>query len=97
MPVLPTAYSPIDSHEAEAQRQVKRDRQRDEQGTTSKSLRRISVQELVRVQHPKTGCWDQYAVVERVHQHGRTYLLRLNNGKTYFRNRLHLRPVEPLR
>ena len=60
---------------------TRRDGPKDEHGAKSKSLRRIAVQELVRVQHPKTGHWDQHAVVERVHQCGRAHLLRLDNGK----------------
>ena len=92
LPVHPQAYAPINTEEAELRRQLTRDRAKDHHDRTARSLPHLSVGSKVIVQNARTSLWDKYAIVVSSHQGGRSYLVRLPNGRLYYRNRLYLRP-----
>ena len=91
LPVLPQAYDPIDIQEAERRRQATRDRAKDHHDKTARSLPKLAIGSQVLIKNARTGYWDQYAIVVSSHQGGRSYLVRLSNGRLYYRNRVHLR------
>ena len=91
LPVLPQAYDPINVEEAERRRQATRDRAKDHHDKTARSLPRLAIGSQVLIQNARTGYWDQYATIVSSHQGGRSYQVRLPNGRLYYRNRLHLR------
>ena len=60
---------------------------------TGKKMSLFRVGDRVRVQNTKTLVWDKEAEVLEIHEAGRSYVLTLDNGKVFRRNRVYLRPL----
>ncbi len=57
----------------------------------AKELPELQVGDIVRVQHHVTKKWDLIAEVVEIKPRGRSYLVRSESGKLYWRNRRYLR------
>ncbi len=55
-------------------------------------LKELSVGDMVRVQHHMTKRWDLIGEVIEIRPRGRSYLIRSESGRLYWRNRRFLRP-----
>ena len=60
---------------------------------TGRDLKMFDVGDRVRVQNQKTKVWDKQAHVVSIHEEGRSYVLQLDDGRIFRRNRRFLRPL----
>jgi len=63
--------------------------------STAKPLSRLKCGEVIRVQDPRTQEWNQIGVVIDIHSRGRSYTIRTESGKIFWRNRRFLRRFYP--
>lgn len=80
--------------EEECERRVARRHQATKlrHNTRARELSIIPLRQTVRVQHPVNRRWFRTGIVEE-QPRPRQYVVRLTNGRTVRRNRIHLRPV----
>ena len=91
LPALPVAYERIDMTDAELSRQAVRDSVKDNHDKRTVSLPLASVGDKVVVQDPKSKLWNKFGSVEGIYRNGRTYLVKMENGNSYYRNRKFVR------
>ena len=59
-----------------------------------RTLPRLKIGELVRVQDPKTKRWDEKAEVKQRCKYERSYVVLCESGREIRRNRLYLKPIK---
>ena len=91
LPALPVAYERIDMTDAELSRQAVRDSVKDNHDKRTVSLPLASVGDKVVVQDPRSKLWNKFGSVEGIYRNGRTYLVKMENGNSYYRNRKFVR------
>jgi hypothetical protein len=92
LPALPAAYRRIDLEDAELKRQGKQDANKDHHDHRSRAIPDMPVGTPVWVLDPKTKLWDIPGVIFDAYRNGRTYKIKLDNGRFYYRNRKFVRP-----
>ena len=93
LPVLPNAYDPIDTLDAELKRQAKQDKNKDSYDRATKPIKEMTPGTKVLVQDVSTKKWNIPGTVHQLYQDGRCLKIQLSNGKFYYRNRRHVRPA----
>ena len=94
LPVLPQAYEPINTHEAELKRRRKQDDNKVRADKHASPIKDITPGTPVVIQDTKSLRWDTTGVVVATYQNGRCLKIRLDNSqRLYFRNRRHVRPT----
>ena len=93
LPALPAAYEPIDVRDAELKRRQKQDDNKAYSDKRSRPIKDMAVGSPVVIQDVKSHRWDIYGVILASHQSGRCLRIQLDNGKVYYRNRRHVRPM----
>ena len=58
----------------------------------ARTLPQLQIGAEVRVQDAASGRWDHTGTVVSMNRSGRSYVVELNNGRTFWRNRRYLRP-----
>ncbi len=96
LPTHPLVFNrPIQDEIRKAYKKARRLRElakaRYDQGT--RELGVLEVGDLVRVQHHMTKCWDLIGKIEEVNRRGRSYLVRSETGRLYWRNRHFIKPL----
>ena len=91
LPALPGAYDDIDRDAADQERQRLRDKAKDHHDKRAHTLPPASVGMPVWIQDPSSKRWNISGVIKTITRNGRTYLLELDNGRQYWRNRKFVR------
>merc|ERR1712242_263507 len=94
LPALPGAYKDINQQEAATARRRARQKEKECYDKHARPLPSLQRGQTVVIQDPSSGKWDKEAVVLSKTDTGRSYHLRLMDGKTTTRNRIHLKPVK---
>ena len=58
----------------------------------ARTLPQLQIGTEVRVQDAASGRWDRTGTVVSMNRSGRSYVVELDNGRTFWRNRRYLRP-----
>ena len=95
LPALPCAYDNVDRDAADIERQGLRDKAKEYHDSRSRTLPSLTPNTKVWVQDPQSKLWNISGVITSVTRNGRTYLLTLDNGREYYRNRKFVRPQTP--
>ena len=96
LPTHPLVFNcPIQDEIWKADKKVRQLRElakaRYDQGTQKLGV--LEVGDVVRVQHHMRKCWDLIGKIEEVNRLGRSYLVRLETGRLYWRNRRFIKPL----
>ena len=91
LPTLPNALEPIDKQDAAQRREQTRNKSQARQ-EASRELPPLKVGQKVRVQNHNSNQWNLIGQVIKQREHGRSYAIHMEGGKTYIRNRCLIRP-----
>ena len=86
LPVLPTAYDMINVEKAVLKRQHKQDANKSYFDGRTRPSADLTTGTKVVVQNTNTLRWDVYGIITAIYQSGRCLKIKLENGRTYFRN-----------
>ena len=93
LPALPGAYDDIHRDTADQERQRLRDTAKDHHDKHSHVLTPLAVGTGVWIQDPHSKLWNISGTIKTITRNNRTYLLELENGREYWRNRKFIRPM----
>ena len=92
LPALPSAYNRINHEDAEMKRQERQDANKDYHDQRTKPIPPLAVGTPVWILNHDSKLWDIEGVIIRLYRNNRSYLIELDNGRYYFRNRKFVRP-----
>ncbi len=72
-----------------------REKAKDQHDSRECKLEQLDPGTVVRVQHHLTKTWDLIGMVMEVKSRGRSYLVRSETGRLYWRNRKFIKPYFP--
>ncbi len=99
LPAHPIAYKKTLQNEirqADKKALLLKEKAKTRYNQNAKEMNKLTIGDIVRVQHHVTKRWDLIAEVIGIKERGRSYQVRSETGRLYWRNRRFLRPYNPV-
>ena len=91
LPCLPKTLSLIDIRPGVEKRRHDREKRKESFDKHTKPLSQLKIGQEVYIQNPFNGKWDSSGSIVSMRENGRSYEIRMDNGKVFLRNRRFLR------